>query len=64
MATRSGLSKNKCYRVSLAGKVVILAGSRMVVPGKVQAKVLPKGSWMVESMSKLPGGKCIMVGRS
>lgn len=62
--TRNGLSRNKCYRVSLAEKVVIPAGSRMVVPGKVPAGVLPGGSWMVEALSKPPGGKCVMVGRS
>ena len=56
--------KKKRYRVSLAEKVVIPAGSRMVVPGKVPAAVLPKGSTMMESMSKPPGGKCMMVGRS
>ena len=48
MATRSGQSRNKCYRVSLTEKVVIPSGSRMIVPGKVQAGVLPNGSWMVE----------------
>ena len=64
MTTRNGLARHRCYRVSLAEEVVIPAGSRMVVPGKIPAGVLPKGSWMVDSLSKPPGGKCVLVGRS
>ena len=36
----------------------------MVVPEKVLAGVLPGWSWMLDSLSKPPGGKCIMMGRS
>ena len=50
--------------VTEAEEVVIPAGSRKIVPGKVPAGVLSEGSWMVESLSKPPGGKCVMVGRS
>ena len=64
MTTRNGLARDRCYRVSLAEEVVIPAGSRMVVPGKIPAGILPKGSWMVDSLSKPPGGKCVLVGRS
>ena len=64
MTTRSGLSRNKCYGVSLTEEVVIPAGGRIVVLGKVPAGVLPKGSWMVESLSKPPGGKYVIVGIS
>ena len=64
MATKDGLSRDKCYRVSLAEKVVIPAGSRKIVAGKVPAGVLPSGDWMVEALHKPPGGKCVMVGRS
>ena len=64
MTTRDGLSRNKCYRVSLAEKVVIPAGSRKIVTGKIPAGVLPGGEWMVEALHKPPGGKCVMVGRS
>ena len=46
LKTKSGLSRNKCYRVSLAEKVVIPAGKR--------SREVPKGSWMVESLSKPP----------
>ena len=51
------------YWVSLAEEI-IPAGHRMVVPGKVPAGVLPGGSLMMDSLSKPPGGKCFMVGRS
>ena len=64
MKTINGLQRGKCYRVSVAEKVVIPAGSRMVVPGKVPAGILAGGSWMVEGLSRPPGGKCVMVGRS
>ena len=36
----------------------------MVVPEKVLVGALPKKSWMIESLSKPPGGKRIMVDRS
>ena len=62
LTTKSGLSRNKCYQVSLAEKVVISTGNWMVVSGKVSAGMLSRGSWMVESLSKPPGGKCMMVG--
>ena len=62
--TKSGLSRNKCYRVSLAEKLVLTAGNRMRVAGTVPAGVLAKENWMVEYLSKPPGGKCVMVGRS
>ena len=64
MATRDGLMRDRCYRVSLAEEVIIPAGSRMVVAGRVPAGVLPLGDWLVEPLSKPPGGKCVMVGRS
>ena len=64
LATRNGLAGDKCYRVSLTEEVVIPAGHRIVVPGKISAGILPKGSWMVDSLRKPPGGKCVMVGRS
>ena len=64
MATRNGLAGNRCYRGSLAEQVVIPAGHQMVVPGKVPAGVLSGRSWMVDSLSKPPGVKCVMVGRS
>ena len=64
MATRNGLARDRCYRVSLAEEVVVPAGSRLIVPGKIPAGVLPKGNWMVDSLSKPPGGKCVLVGRS
>ena len=44
--------------------MIIPAGNRMVVAGKVPAEVLSKGSWMVESQSKPPRGKCVRIGRS
>ena len=37
MATHNGLAGNRYYRVSLAEEVVIPAGQRMMVPGKVLA---------------------------
>ena len=64
MSTRNALDRNKCYRVSLAEKVAILAGSRVIAPGKISAGILPSGDWMVEGLHKPPGGKCVMVGRS
>ena len=64
MATCNRLAGNGCYWVSLATEVVIQAGHQMVVPGKILAGVLPGWSWMVDSLSKPPGGKCVMVGRS
>jgi hypothetical protein len=64
MPTRCGLERNKCYRVALSEKVVLPAGSRKIVRGKVPAGVLGEGSWMVDSLSKPPGGKCVLVGRS
>ena len=51
LSMKSGLSRNKCYRLSLAEKVVIPAGNRMMVASKVPGGVLSKGSWMVESLS-------------
>ena len=51
---------NRCFMVSLAEEVVIPAGHRMVVSGKV----LAGESWMVDSLSKPPGGKWVMVSRS
>ena len=50
--------------VSLAEEVVISAGHRTLVLGKVLAGVLPGGSLMEDSLNKPPGGKCVMVGRS
>ena len=64
MATHSGLAGNRSYQVSLAEEVVISAGHWMVVPGKIMAEVLPGGSWMVDSLSKLPGGRCVIMTRS
>ena len=64
MTTRNGLDRNKCYRVSLAEKIVIPAGGRVITPGKISAGILPDGDWMVESLHKPPGGKCVMVGQS
>ena len=63
MATCNGLTRNRCYKVPLAEEVVNPAGHRMVVPGKVPAGVLPGSSWMVDSLSKPRGGKCVMVGK-
>lgn len=62
--TQGGLSLDRCYRVALAEPVTLPAGHRKVVMGKVPAGVLPKGEWMVEGLSRPPGGKCVMVGRS
>ena len=59
MKSRNGLDKNKCYRVSLAEKIVLTAGSCVVAPGKVPAGILPVGSWMVEGLHKPHGGKCV-----
>ena len=64
MSTRNGLDRNKCYRVSLAEKIVIPAGSQVIVPGKISTGILPGGGWMVEGLHKPPGGKCVMVGQS
>ena len=64
MATRDGLTRDRCYRVSVADEVVVPAGSRMIIPGRVPAGVLPQGDWLVEPLSKPPGGKCVMIGRS
>ena len=59
MATCNGLAGNRCYWVSLAREFVIPAGHGVVVPGKIPARVLPGGSCVVDSLSKLPGGKCV-----
>jgi len=64
MPTRSGLKRDRCYRVSLAERVVIPAGGRKIVAGKIPAGVLAGGNWMIDTLSKPPGGKCVMVGRS
>ena len=64
LSTKSGLSRNKCYLVSLAEKVVLQAGNRMVVAGKAPAGILAKGNWMVESLSKPLGGQCVKIGQS
>ena len=58
------MAGNRCYWVSLAKEVVTQAGHRMGVPGKILAGVLPVLSWMVDSLNKLSGGKCVRVGRS
>ena len=63
-AAKAKLGVRKCYRVSVREELVIPAGSRMLVPGKVPAGILPEGQWMLESMRKPPGGKCLLVGRS
>ena len=55
-SAKAKLGVRKCYRVSLREEVIIPAGSRMLVPGKVPAGILPEGEWMVESMKKSPGG--------
>ena len=44
--------------------MVLPARNRMVVAGKVPAGILVKGNRMVESLSKPPGGKCVMIGQS
>ena len=62
MAKCNWLAADRSYRVSLAEEVVIPAGHQMVVTGKILAGVLPRGSCMVDSLSKPPGGKCLMVG--
>ena len=64
MATKNGLSADRCYRVALAERVVIPAGHRKVVSGKIPAGILPEGEWMVDTLSHPPGNKCVMVGRS
>ena len=64
MSTHQGLSRESCYRVSVAEKVVVPARSRMVISGRVSAGVLSNGNWMVDSLSNPPKGKCILVGRS
>ena len=58
------MAGNRCYRVSLAEEIVIPAGRQMVVPRKIPTGVLPEGSCIVDSLSKPPGGKWVMVGRS
>ena len=62
--TRSGLLRNQCYRVATAEKVILPAGTRKVVKGKVPAGVLGDGNWMIDALSKPPGGQCVLVGRS
>ena len=52
------------FGVSLAEEIVILAGHRVVVQGMVLAGILPGGSWMVDSLSKPPSGKFVMMIRS
>ena len=64
VATHDALAGNRCYWVSLAKEVVIPAGHQMAVPGKIPAGILPGGIWILDSLSKLPGGNCVMVGRS
>ena len=64
MAMQNSLAGNRCYQVSVAKEDVIPAGRWMVVPGKIPGGILPGGSWMVDSLDKPPGGKCVMVGRS
>ena len=64
LSTKSGFSRNKCYRVSLEEKVMLPAGNRMKVASKVPAGVLAKGNWMVESLCKPPRGNCVMVSQS
>jgi transposase InsO family protein len=63
--TQVALDGRKCYRVTLAAKTMVPAGHRVLVSGKVKTGVLStKTDWMVESLSKPPGGKCLLVGRS
>ena len=62
--TGKSLAGNRCYRVSMAKEVVIPAGHQMVIPGKIPAGIFPGGSWMVDSLNKPPGGKCVMVFKS
>ena len=39
MATRDGLTRDRCYRVSMANEVIIPAGSRMIVSRKIPAGI-------------------------
>ena len=50
--------------MSLAEKIVIPAGGRVIAPGKISAGILRGGGWMAGDLHKPPGGKCVMVGRS
>ena len=64
MAICKRLARNICYGVYLAEDVVTSLVHWMMVQRKVLAGILPEGNWKVDSFSKPPGGKCVMVGRS
>ena len=60
---QSLLDSKRCYRVVLKEEVVVPAGSRVVLDGKVKAGVLPVGPWMVEPLKKPLGKEMLLVGR-
>ena len=51
-------------RVTLAETVVVPAGHRMLLPGRIGGGVLAEGQWMIGPLSHTPGNKAIAVART
>lgn len=56
-------TQRSCSRVTLAETVVVPAGHRMVLPGRVGSP-LAEGQWMVGPLAHTPGNKPLVVARS
>jgi len=52
-----------CCRITVAETVTVRAGHRVIVEGKLP-KVIPKGDWLVEPLTKPIGGRPLMVARA
>jgi len=58
-----GKTHLRCARVTVADTVTIPAGSLTIVEGKTSSPT-PEGDWMVEPLSRTPGGQPLLVGKS
>ena len=56
-------TQRTCSRVTVAETVVVPAGHRMLLPGRVSSP-LAEGQWMVSPLSHTPGRKPLVVARS
>ena len=58
-----GKTHLRCARVTVADTVTIPAGRRMIIEGKTP-NLTPEGDWMVEPLSKSPGGHPLLVAKT
>ena len=59
MKTMDGLTRDRCYRVSVAEQVTIPAGSRMIIPGKFQLGYYQKEAGWSNLLANPQGKMCV-----